>query len=330
MAAVLVAGGAGYIGSTVAHALVEAGQRVVVLDDLSTGRRGLVPAAARFVAGDIADPALPDLLRSAGVEAALHFAGSIIVPESVRDPLKYYDNNVGRSRALLASCLAADVRRFVFSSSAAVYGAPARSPISEAVEPRPVNPYGRSKLMTEQMLADVAAARPDFRYAALRYFNVAGADPALRTGQAPPLSTHVIKVAVEAAVGKRPFLEIYGVDWPTPDGTCIRDYVHVSDLAQAHVAALRALRAGLPCAVLNCGYGRGSSVREVVAEVERAAGLALEVRAGPRRAGDPPELVADPARLRATLDWRPERDSLAAIVRDALAWERRLIERGPP
>jgi len=330
MAAVLVAGGAGYIGSTVAHALVEAGDRVVVLDDLSTGRRGLVPAAARFVAGDVADPALPDLLRSEGVEAALHFAGSIVVPESVRDPLKYYDNNVGRSRALLASCVAAGVRRFVFSSSAAVYGAPARSPIPETVEPRPVNPYGRSKLMTEQMLADLAAALPDFRYAALRYFNVAGADPALRTGQTPPLSTHVIKVAVEAAVGKRPFLEIYGVDWPTPDGTCIRDYVHVSDLAQAHVAALGALRAGMPSAVLNCGYGRGSSVREVVAEVERAAGLTLDVRAGPRRAGDPPELVADPTRLRATLDWRPERDSLAAIVRDALAWERRLIERGPP
>ena len=328
--AVLVAGGAGYVGSTVAHALADSGERVVVLDDLSTGMRGLVPAAAKFVRGDIADPAVADLLRGEGVAAALHFAGSIIVPESVRDPLKYYDNNTGRSRALIASCLAAGVRRFVFSSSAAVYGAPERTPIPEEVEPRPVNPYGRSKLMTEQMLADVAAAQPEFRWAALRYFNVAGADPASRTGQTPPLSTHVIKVALEAAVGKRPFVEIYGTDWPTADGTCLRDYVHVSDLAEAHLAALAALNAGLPSQPLNCGYGRGHSVREVIAAVEAAAGVRLDVRAGARRPGDPPILVADPSRLRRLLDWRPKRDSLDAIVRDALAWERRLLEHGLP
>jgi UDP-glucose 4-epimerase len=301
-----------------------------VLDDLSTGRRGLLPAAARFVEGDVADPAVADLLRGEAVEAVLHFAGSIVVPESVRDPLKYYDNNTGRSRALIAACLAASVRRFVFSSSAAVYGAADRNPIPEDAETRPVNPYGRSKLMTEQMLADVAAARPDFRWAALRYFNVAGADPGLRTGQTPPLSTHVIKVALEAAIGKRPFVEIYGTDWPTPDGTCLRDYVHVSDLADAHLAALAALGAGLASQPLNCGYGRGHSVREVIAAVEAAAGLKLDVRSGARRPGDPPVLVADPARLRRLLDWRPKRDSLDAIVRDALAWERRLLDRGPP
>ncbi|HJR57735.1 MAG TPA: UDP-glucose 4-epimerase GalE [Rhizomicrobium sp.] len=319
----LVTGGAGYIGSHTAHALLDRGDRVVVLDNLSTGIRAQVGEAAAFVKGDVADRALLEkTIKDHGVDAVIHFAGSIVVPESVADPLAYYDNNVVKSRDVIATCLAVGVKQFIFSSTATVYAEDAKQPLSESERKAPISPYARSKLMTEWMLEDVARAH-DFRYHVLRYFNVAGADPQGRTGQSTPKATHLIKRAAQVALGRVSHLDIFGTDYPTPDGTGVRDYIHVTDLANAHLLALDALRAGAPATVYNCGYGRGLSVRQVVAAVERVTGASLPVREGPRRAGDPPTLISDPSRIKAALGWKPSHDDLDGIIRSAIAWERR-------
>ena len=321
----LITGGAGYIGSHAVLALQEAGYRVVVLDDLSTGFRSAVPDGAAFVEGDAGDAdTVGALIAEHGVSAVVHFAGSALVPDSVADPLKYYRNNSAVGASLIQACLAGGVKRFVFSSTAAVYGIPAAVPVGEDAPPAPINPYGTSKLVVEWMLRDTAAAHAGFRYAALRYFNVAGADPHGRAGQSSRRATHLIKVASEAAVGVRPGVTVFGTDYDTPDGTCIRDYIHVTDLADAHVAVLRDLEGGGGSRVLNCGYGRGFSVREVLETVECEAGVTLDVREGPRRAGDPPALVSDVSRLGATLGWTPRHDDLRFTVRTALAWEKKL------
>ena len=322
---VLVTGGAGYIGSHAVFALKDAGWNVAVIDDLSTGRRDVVPDDVPFFEGSIADRALVDkALAEQKVGAIMHFAGSIVVPESVEKPLDYYRNNTVATLELISAAVAGDVRHILFSSTAAVYGAPERVPVSEEDAKQPINPYGASKLMTERMLADSSAAY-GFNYGVLRYFNVAGADPRGRSGQAGPGSTHLIKVAVEAAVGKRPSIAVYGTDYATEDGTCVRDYIHVSDLAAAHVAALQWLidhpQENL---VLNCGYGRGLSVLEVLDAVDRQTNLPLKRIIEGRRAGDAPSLVADNERLLSTLDWRPQRKDIDTIVGDALAWERKL------
>ncbi len=329
--AVLVTGGAGYIGSHAVLALGDAGRRIVVLDNLSTGFRWAVSPEVPFALGDVGDEALVGrLIAEYGVDSILHFAGSIIVPESVTDPLKYYRNNTANSRALIAAAVANNVRHFVFSSTAAVYGNPPASLIAEATEPSPINPYGRSKLMTEFMLRDVADAH-DFNFCALRYFNVAGADPGGRAGQATVGATHLIKIAVEAVCGKRTGVEIYGGDFPTADGTGVRDYIHVSDLAQAHVHALDALSTEPGQShILNCGYGRGFSVLEVLDCVDRVAGVTLTRRMAPRRLGDPPALIADNAQLVAKFPWRPKFDNLDTIVEHALRWERSLEARATP
>jgi UDP-glucose 4-epimerase len=322
--AVLVTGGAGYIGSHMALELADNGETVLVLDDLSTGTRGLVPKGVEFVKGDIGNEALLDeVLRGRGIDAVLHFAGSIVVPESVTDPLGYYLNNAVKSRTLLAAAVAHGVKNFIFSSTAAVYGVPRATPIAEDAPLQPISPYGASKMMTERMLADTAAAFP-LRYCALRYFNVAGADAASRSGQASPKATHLIKVACEVVTGKRPHLDIYGNDYPTADGTCVRDYIHVTDLARAHWYALQFLRAGGDNLVMNCGYGRGYSILEVIETVKRVSGVDFEVRMGPRRAGDPAELVAATQLIRQTLPWRPQFDDIELIVEHALNWERKL------
>ena len=325
---VLVTGGAGYIGSHAALALLDDGWDVVVLDDLSTGNRALVPAEARFYEGSVADRTLVErLIADEKIGAIMHFAGSIVVPESVSKPLDYYANNTIGTHALIAAAVAQRVPHFLFSSTAAVYGAPDKVPCAEDDPTLPINPYGASKLMSERMLADASAAH-GFNYGALRYFNVAGADPEGRSGQAGPGATHLIKVAVEAATGKRDGIAVYGTDLPTPDGTCVRDYIHVSDLAAAHVAALEKLIAAPKDSfVLNCGYGHGHSVLEVLNAVDRASGTPLDRRFEGPRAGDAPALVADPARLRSTLDWSPSFDDLDRIVADALAWERSLAAR---
>jgi UDP-glucose 4-epimerase len=319
----LVTGGAGYIGSHVAWALADAGWRVIVLDDLSTGRRALVPPVAAFVEGNAGDGRLiGELLRRERVSAVLHFAGSIVVPESVTDPISYYRNNLCGSIELVEACIASGVKRFVFSSTAAVYGDPEHVPIPEDAPARPLNPYGQSKLMVEQVLKDCDRAHR-FPHVALRYFNVAGADPAGRTGQAGPKATHLIKVACEVAVGAREAMDIYGTDYDTPDGTCIRDYIHVSDLAEAHLKALDHLMAGGPSLTLNCGYGYGFSVREVLTMVEEVAGRRIPAREAPRRPGDSPRLVAEPGALKERLGWKPGHEDLKTIVATALAWERR-------
>jgi UDP-glucose 4-epimerase len=325
---VLVTGGAGYIGSHAVLALLDAGYPVVVIDNLVTGFRWAVDARAAFVEGSIDDePLVRDTLRRHGVRAIMHFAGSIIVPESVENPLKYYKNNTAASRALIESAVACGVRHFIFSSTAATYGMPEVMPVTERTPTLPINPYGRSKLMTEQMLADVAAAHP-LNFCALRYFNVAGADSQGRTGQSTAGATHLIKVAVEAATGKRGHVAVYGTDFPTRDGTGVRDYIHVSDLAAAHVHALEALvTEPRKSYTLNCGYGRGFSVLEVLDAVDRVTNMRIERRMEPRRAGDPPELIADNGAILAALPWRPARDDLDQIIADALAWERKLAER---
>jgi UDP-glucose 4-epimerase len=321
---VLVTGRAGYIGSHAVLALQDAGHRPTVIDNLSTGRRSSVPADVPLIVGDVGDARLISrVLAETRFDTIMHFAGSVVVPESVADPLKYYGNNTAASRTLIEAAVNAHVPRFIFSSTAAVYGIPERIPVTEDTPPSPINPYGWSKLMTEQMLRDTAAAC-GLAFGILRYFNVAGADPRGRTGQSTPEATHLIKVAVEAAVGRRDGVAIFGTDWPTPDGTGVRDYIHVSDLADAHVRVMEHLRAGRLNVTFNCGYGRGASVREVLDAVDRAAGTTIARRLEPRRAGDPPALVADPGRLVATLDWRPRHDDLATIVATALAWERRL------
>jgi UDP-glucose 4-epimerase len=325
---VLVTGGAGYIGSHAVLALLDAGWPVVVIDNLVTGFRWAVPDAAGFVEADIGDEALvARTIAERGIGAIMHFAGSVVVPESVSDPLKYYRNNTGNSRALLSAAVAGGVRHFIFSSTAATYGIPETVPVSEDMPKKPINPYGMSKLMTEAMLADVAAAHP-MNYCALRYFNVAGADPQGRSGQSTAGATHLIKVAVEAATGKRDGVAVFGTDYATPDGTGVRDYIHVTDLASAHVEALEALIAEPARShTLNCGYGRGFSVLEVLDAVDRVTNLTIDRRIEPRRPGDPDALIADNRRILETLPWRPRLDDLDVIVAHALAWERALDQR---
>lgn len=321
---VLVTGGAGYIGSHTVLALLKAGYRPVVLDDLSTGRRALVPAGTPLVTGDVGDSDLVgDLLRQHNCRAVLHFAGSIIVPESVQRPLDYYRNNTANSFALLQACQTAGIAAFIFSSTAAVYGETRAERLSEDMSPDPANPYARSKWMTEWALADAARAAP-LPHVVLRYFNVAGADSGGRSGQVSPVATHLIKRACQAVLGRLPHIDIFGSDYDTPDGTGVRDYIHVSDLADAHVAALTYLLDGGDSATFNCGYGRGYSVKEVLDVVDKAAGNPVPRRNGPRRPGDVGRLVADVSRIRRTLDWTPRHDDLDSIVETALAWERRL------
>ncbi|VAW12229.1 UDP-glucose 4-epimerase [hydrothermal vent metagenome] len=325
---VLVTGGAGYIGSHMVLALLDRGEEVVVLDNLSTGHKWAVPEAAGLVVGEAGDEKLVGrLIKRHDIDAIAHFAGSIVVPDSVTDPLSYYLNNTVTSRAVMAAAVAGGVRNFIFSSTAAVYGAARTNPIGEDAPLLPISPYGTSKMMTEFMLRDAALAY-DFRYTALRYFNVAGADPKGRSGQSTPRATHLIKMAAQTALGDRPQLDIFGTDYDTPDGTCIRDYIHVTDLASAHLQALDRLRGGGGSVVLNCGYGCGFSVREVIGAVERAAKTVIPVREAPRRAGDPPALVAGVAAILKTLDWVPAHDDLDEIAASALAWERHL--RGRP
>ena len=322
---VLVTGGAGYIGSHAVLALKEAGWTVSVIDDLSTGSRRAVPDDVPFYLGSVADGAvLERALKEQSIEAIMHFAGSIVVPESIERPLFYYQNNTIATHALLSTALDFGVKHIIFSSTAAVYGSPENVPVAEDDPTNPINPYGASKLMTEWMLRDAAAAHP-FNYGVLRYFNVAGADPQGRSGQRGKGSTHLVKVAVEAALGKREYVAVYGTDYPTPDGTCIRDYIHVADLAAAHVRALEWLieRPGENL-LLNCGYGRGLSVLEVLDAVDKASKAPIQRRMEGRRAGDPAVLVSSNSRIMNTLDWRPAFANIDHIVEHALDWERKL------
>ena len=321
---VLVTGGAGYIGSHMVLELLDAGEEVVVVDNLTTGFRWAVDPRATLVVGDVADEDLVrTVIRKNKVSSIIHFAGSIVVPDSVADPLDYYHNNTVKSRSLMATAVATGVKHFIFSSTAAVYGNPKENPVSELATPAPMSPYGSSKLMTEVMLADTARAH-DFRFVALRYFNVAGADPAGRSGQSTPRATHLIKVACETALGKRPRMEVFGIDYPTEDGTCVRDYIHVKDLARAHISALTYLRQGGKPDIFNCGYSKGYSVHQVIAAVKKASGADFKVELSPRRPGDPAAIVAASAKIRETLGWKPEHDDLAKIVTQALVWEKRV------
>ncbi|HWK40380.1 MAG TPA: UDP-glucose 4-epimerase GalE [Croceibacterium sp.] len=324
---VLVTGGAGYIGSHAVLALLDQGWPVAVIDNLTTGFRFAVPDEVPFYPGDIEDgDLLARIFEEQGTQAVMHFAGSIVVPESVEQPLKYYHNNTVRSRALIEAAVTARVPHFIFSSTAATYGMADVPAVSEDTPQRPINPYGWSKLMTEQMLADTAVAHA-FNYCALRYFNVAGADPRARAGQSTAGATHLIKIAVEAALGKRDRVMIYGTDYDTPDGTGVRDYIHVSDLAAAHVLALEALIDQPDRSLtMNCGYGRGFSVLEVLDAVDRVTNMRLVREIAPRRAGDAAALISDPSRIKETLPWQPQHADLEEIVAHALAWERKLGE----
>jgi len=324
---VLVTGGAGYIGSHMVHALADAGESVIVLDNLSTGFRFLLPSGVSLIVGSTGDRDLTArLIREHRVDSIIHFAASIVVPDSVRDPLGYYRNNTLNTCNLIDVAIDNGVKRFIFSSTAAVYGNPQRVPAREDDPTAPISPYGASKLMSETMLRDAGFAH-GLRYVVLRYFNVAGANPKGRTGQATPQATHLIKVACEAALGKRAKVDVFGMDYPTPDGTGVRDYIHVSDLAAAHSAALAYLREGGDSATFNCGYGRGASVMEVIASVKRVSGVDFPVVVGPRREGDPAALIADVSRIRTTLPWTPKFQDLDTIVTHALAWERSLDAR---
>jgi UDP-glucose 4-epimerase len=324
---VLVTGGAGYIGSHMVLELLDAGESVVVLDNLSTGFRWAVPDGISLVVGESGDQTLVTrLVEQHRIDTVIHFAASIVVPDSVRDPLGYYRNNTVNTRALIECAVNSGVKHFIFSSTAAVYGNPAQTPVNEDAPTLPMSPYGSSKLMSEIILRDTGHAY-DLHHVILRYFNVAGADPACRSGQSTKAATHLIKVAVEAALGLRPKLDVFGTDYPTPDGSCVRDYIHVSDLARAHSDALRYLRSGAPSLTLNCGYGHGFSVLQVIDTVKRVAGVDFKVEIAGRRAGDPAQIVADSRRARATLGWQPRYDDLATIVEHALAWERELSKR---
>ncbi|MEZ5840432.1 MAG: UDP-glucose 4-epimerase GalE [Hyphomicrobiales bacterium] len=321
---ILVTGGAGYIGSHMVLELLDRGEDVVVLDNLSTGFRRAVPSSARLVVGDIGDEALVGrLIAEHRIEAIIHFAGSIVVPESIVDPLGYYLNNTVKSRSLIAAAVKGGVPHFIFSSTAAVYGMPKANPVTEDAPFDPISPYGTSKMMTEMMLRDTAAAHP-ISYAALRYFNVAGADPKGRSGQSTPRATHLIKVASQAALGQRSHLDVFGTDYPTPDGTCIRDYIHVTDLVGAHSLALDHLRRGGTSFVANCGYGRGYSVLEVIEAVKKASGVEFDVRLTDRRPGDPAALIAAAEKIRKLVGWAPKHADLDEIVSQALAWEQRI------
>jgi UDP-glucose 4-epimerase len=324
---VLVTGGAGYIGSHMVHALVDAGESVVVIDNLSTGFSAFLPEGVPLFIGDAGDENLVEgVIAQHGIDSIIHFAGSVVVPDSMRDPLGYYRNNTMTTRNLLNAAVKGGVSRFIFSSTAAVYGNPDQVPVPEIAPTRPLSPYGSSKLMTEIMLHDVASAH-GMSYVVLRYFNVAGADPRGRIGQSTKGATHLIKVAVEAALGLRQKVDVFGIDYPTPDGTCIRDYIHVSDLVAAHFDALAYLRGGGASTTLNCGYGRGFSVLEVIDMVKRVSGVDFKVERAGRRPGDPAQIVADCARVRALLNWHPEFNDLETIVAHALAWERTLARR---
>ena len=325
--AVLVTGGAGYIGSHLVWELIDHGEKVIVLDRLSTGFEWAVAPDATLIVGDIADASLlKSLLRDHSIDSVIHFAGSVVVPESVAVPLEYYENNTCKTRALLQAIVEAGVRHVIFSSTAAVYGSQGQAPIAENASTIPESPYGRSKLMTEWMLSDASVAH-GFTFTALRYFNVAGADPRGRTGQSTSGATHLIKVACETAIGKRPAMDIFGTDYPTPDGTCIRDYIHVSDLAVAHRLALARLRAGGDNLIANCGYGRGYSVFEVIDSVKKIIGHPLEVRSCGRRPGDAAAVVANANLVRRELNWIPKYANLDRIVADALGWEEILNRR---
>jgi UDP-glucose 4-epimerase len=326
---VLVTGGAGYIGSHMVQALVEAGESVVVIDNLSTGFSQFLPQGVPLFIGDAGDENLVEGVISAhAVESVIHFAGSIVVPESMRDPLGYYRNNTMTTRSLLNTTVKSGVGRFIFSSTAAVYGNPDQVPVPESAPTRPLSPYGSSKLMAEIMLHDVASAH-GMSYVALRYFNVAGADPQARMGLATVGATHLLKIAVEAATGQRAKIDVFGTDYPTPDGSCIRDFIHVTDLVQAHRAALSHLRGGGASMTLNCGYGRGYSVLETIEAVRKVSGRNFAIQYGPRRPGDIMTMIADSGLIRSTLDWTPQYDDLETIARHALAWEEKLShERG--
>jgi UDP-glucose 4-epimerase len=315
-----VTGGAGYVGSHVALALLEHDFEVVVVDDLSTGAPGVLPDAAAFHRGDVADQRLLDEILSSGVDAVAHLAGSTSVPESVEHPERYFANNAANTRTLAEACVRHGVGCLIFSSSAAVYGAVDCDRVCEDQDPRPCNPYGLSKLMAERALIETAAASPQFRPICLRYFNVAGADPLGRAGPVNPTATNLFKAAIDTALGRRPRLEIYGRDYPTRDGTCERDFIHVSDLALAHVQALRRLLSGGEPLVLNCGYGRGHTVLEVVAALQRLVGRELDIAFADRRPGDPARSISDVSRLRRTLDWAPRHDDLQAMLGSALQW----------
>jgi UDP-glucose 4-epimerase len=323
---VLVTGGAGYIGSHMALELLDAGERTVVLDDLSTGLARAVPGQAEFIEGDVGDQDLVRrIIKERGIQAIVHFAGSVVVPDSVADPLGYYLNNTVKSRALIEVAVKCGVRHFIFSSTAAVYGMTGDQPVVEDAPLAPISPYGASKRMTEIMLADAARAH-DFAFVALRYFNVAGADPQGRAGQSTPRATHLIKVACETALGKRGHIQVFGTDYPTLDGTCIRDYIHITDLTRAHLAALRHLRSGGASDILNCGYGRGYTVLEVIEAVKRVSARSFNVRLSQRRPGDPPIVIAATDKIRKLLGWVPQHDRLDEIVLQALRWEERLSQ----
>ena len=327
---VLVTGGAGYIGSHMVHALVEAGESVVVIDNLSTGFSAFLPKGVALFIGDAADENLVEgVIAAHGVESIIHFAGSVVVTDSMRDPLAYYRNNTMTTRSLLNAAVKCGVSRFIFSSTAAVYGNPDQVPVPEDAPTRPLSPYGSSKLMTEIMLHDTASAH-GMNYVVLRYFNVAGADPLARIGLATVGATHLLKIAVEAATGQRANIDVFGTDYPTPDGSCIRDFIHVTDLAQAHRAALSYLRGGGAPVTLNCGYGRGYSVLETIETVRRVSGRNFAVQYAPRRSGDIMTMIADTARIRSTLDWTPRYDDLDTIAAHALAWEEKLFRERQP
>lgn len=324
---VLITGGAGYIGSHMVRCLLDAGETPLVVDNLVTGFDWLVPEGVPFIQADVGDVArMEQILKEHAVEAVIHFAGSVVLPESVSNPLKYYRNNTAVSRNVIEACVNAGVDKFIFSSTAAVYGDPDEVPVREDAPLRPQSPYGLSKLMTELMLKDVAAAHP-FRYTALRYFNVAGADPQGRTGQATLNATNLIKIACETALGKRDHMTIFGTDYPTIDGTGVRDYIHVWDLVEAHRLALLRLRAGGGSVVMNCGYGKGSSVRQVIDAVQAASGATFDVRLGERRPGDMPEVLAANEVILRELNWQPKHQDLNVIVRHALDWEAALARR---